>query len=442
MSLLLCCSLSAGYSAAPAALAPNRSHTEFSHTEFSAALERATSSAWQPLRDQLEAWKFTDDFAVTIGTANAGRIFSYTHGDFTLHTRVETASTSKWPSAMMLVGLVHDGTIRSLDARACEYLEWWTCDPRDQKSRVTLAHLLSFTSGFGGGAPGLAGKARVRSAGKGGALSAGKARALSAGKARALSDAPPDEASCLGSKTADFMHCAKTIYTSTERLEGEPGTVYSYNSNHLQLAGAVAVAASGLSIAQVIDKYLLQPYAMHGSRCETPSAQNPMLAACLTTTAADYERFLRATLGHAVLSRSLVAESERDHTPFMAQQYTLYGDYGFGHFLECFDSVDGSTERCKAAAVHCDPGAFGFYPLIDRRHGYYMQVVAYEHGDNYPRSGIPEYLRLLIKPIVDAIARGEDLSFAAGHHKPELLGLSLADVNYIAGCYTDPKSCE
>ena len=71
-----------------------------------------------------------------------------------------------------------------------------------------------------------------------------------------------------------------------------------------------------------------------------------------------------------------------------------------------------------------------------------MQVVAYEHGDNYPRSGIPEYLRLLIKPIVDAIARGEDLSFAAGHHKPELLGLSLADVNYIAGCYTDPKSCE
>lgn len=342
MALLLCNGLSAGY----AAVRPN-----ITSELFSPALGRYGDSAWQPLRDQLQAWKFTDSFAVTIGTAKHGRIFSYTHGDFTLHTPVETASTSKWPSAMMLVGLVHDGTIRSLDARACEFLDWWTCDPQDQKSRVTLAHLLSFTSGFGTGAPGLAGKAHALGG-----------------------QAPLSESKCLSEGDADFMDCAQMIYSGTKHLEGEPGTVYSYNSNHLQLAGAVAVAASGLSIQELIHKYLLQPYKMNNSHCNSPSEKNPMLAACLTTTAADYEKFLHATLAHSVLSTQLVRESEKDHTPFMANQYTLYGDYGFGHFLECFDSVDGYTASCATAAVHCDPGAFGFYPLIDRRHGYYLQA--------------------------------------------------------------------
>lgn len=31
----------------------------------------------------------------------------------------------------------------------------------------------------------------------------------------------------------------------------------------------------------------------------------------------------------------------------MSSGYTLYGDYGFGHFLWCFDSVDGMTNKCR-----------------------------------------------------------------------------------------------
>ena len=74
---------------------------------------------WRPLREQLDGWVLTDNFAVTVGDAS-GPKFHYTHGNFSLHTRVSTASTSKWPLAMMVVGLVKDGTIRSLDARANE----------------------------------------------------------------------------------------------------------------------------------------------------------------------------------------------------------------------------------------------------------------------------------------------------------------------------------
>ena len=62
-----------------------------------------------------------------------------------------------------------------------------------------------------------------------------------------------------------------------------------YNSNHLQLAAGVAVAASNMSIQQVVKKYLLTPYNMtdsyyYGGAC-------PDFAGDLLTTGADYERY-------------------------------------------------------------------------------------------------------------------------------------------------------
>ena len=109
---------------------------------------------WKPLKDQLDAWVFTDNFGFTVGNAS-GPLFEYTHGNFSLEsTRCELASTSKWPLAMMFVGLVADGTIESLDSKANEYVSWWTKNTSDPKSNITLRHLLSFTSGFGDGVPG------------------------------------------------------------------------------------------------------------------------------------------------------------------------------------------------------------------------------------------------------------------------------------------------
>ena len=58
----------------------------------------------------------------------------------------------------------------------------------------------------------------------------------------------------------------------------------------------------------------------------------------------------------------------------------------------------------------------------------------------YPRSGIPEYLRLLVKPLVDAAIAG-DRGDAFSHHEPAQAGLTLADINYVAGCYLHPSGC-
>ena len=362
-------------------------------------------TAWESLSKALDGWVFTDDFAVAVGTAE-GNVFTYEHGEMKMTSRIGTASTSKWPVAMMFAGLVEDGTIGSLDDLASQYVPWWGTDKADNRSRVTVRHLLSFTSGFGGGSPG------------------------NEGGNKTCMDRPLPNATYDG--------CARELYETTPH-HGLPGETYGYNSFHLQLAGAVATHAAGLDIQEVVRKYLNEPYGMRRTTCEPRNV--PQMAVCLTTTGEDYEKFLHATLSHSVLSKKLVDASEQDYTPFLSDYYTLYGNYGFGHFLECFDSVEGMTDACRAAQIHSDPGAFGFYPLIDRNLGYYMEIVAYESSNKtYPRSGIPEYLRLLVKPLVDAAIAGEK-GYDFSHHGPKQTGLTLADVNYIADCYVHPEHC-
>ena len=149
---------------------------------------RGAPRDWAPLRQQLDGWILNDNFAVTIGDLS-GPLLQYTHGNFSLRERIGTASTSKWPLAMMFVGLVADGSIKSLDAKANEYVPWWSKDPLDAKSRVTLRHLLSFTSGFGTGAPGQENGTK----------------------------------SCMDALgPMDYYGCAQEVYTST-KLSGPPG---------------------------------------------------------------------------------------------------------------------------------------------------------------------------------------------------------------------------
>ena len=208
------------------------------------ALSRSTrilpsAEAWEPLRDLLSGWAFTDDFAVSAGVWHAGQhkqLFSHSQGNFSMQKEVYTGSTSKWPAAMMLAGAVADGTILSLDDPVHRYLKWWTISQQDPRSRVTLRHLLTFTSGFGDGNPG-----DNSELSKAPALQ----RKRSTRREVLLADAPPshdksDPLACMGNQSSDFEACAKTIYTVVggehgELLYGEPGHVYSYNSNHLQL---------------------------------------------------------------------------------------------------------------------------------------------------------------------------------------------------------------
>ncbi|CAE7231537.1 unnamed protein product [Symbiodinium natans] len=338
------------------------------------------ASAWEPLKQILQSWEFTSNYAVAVGDATHGRLFTYEGGNFTLKTKIPTGSTSKWPSAMMFAGLVNDGSVASLDDPVYKYLPWWTKDPKDPRSTVTFRMLLSFTSGFGDGHPGEEANTRAARQWR----RENRPNETKAFVARRLAAKPCDQ------KTGGILACAQYIYENV-KLIGTPGQVYSYNSNHLQLAAAVAVTVTGLDIQQVIQKYLVEAFDMKNS---SYPGSCPDFGADLFTTGEDYEKFMKSLLGYEVYKKSLIDASEVDATPFMKDMYTLYGDYGFGHFLMCFDSIKGFTKECEEAQCHMDPGAFGFIPLYDRKNNYYMQVVAAEIPPTgyYPLSGIPEYL--------------------------------------------------
>jgi len=403
-----------------------------------AAAESKPHAKWKVLRELLQGWEFTTEYAVSVGDAS-GELFRYEGGNFTMRTLVPTGSTSKWPSAMMVTGLVNDGTV-GLDDPVNQHLTWWTKDPSDDRSQVTLRMLLSFTSGFGDGHPGQEFNTRAARLWRQ-ENNIERQPITDSFHSKLIREVGPEAADPCNQTTGDIVACAESIYKNV-KLIGKPGTVYSYNGNHLQIAAAVAVAASGLTTEQVIHKYLLQPFNMSDSfyygKC-------PGFADSLMTTGADYQKFLHGLLTYKQISKEIVTASEEDNTPFMAQDYSLYGDYGFGHFLMCFDSVDGFTSKCAQQKCHMDPGAFGFMPIIDRKHNYYMQIVAAEYPPtgSYPLSGIPEYLAVAIKPHIDAIMAAKPPADEEHlHYTPRFMSLGVADVNYCLNCKLHPKQCD
>ena len=79
----------------------------------------------------------------------------------------------------------------------------WSKDPKDTRSEVKLRHLLSFTSGY-------------------------------------TEDSRP------GRFCTSFSKCAQALYEASTSYVA-PGTRFEYLSCHLQFAGAMAVAASGMA---------------------------------------------------------------------------------------------------------------------------------------------------------------------------------------------------
>jgi hypothetical protein len=86
------------------------------------------------------------NFGFTAGD-QTGRKFAWTGGNTTMNSSLLMASASKFPAACAVAGAVADGHI-TFDTTAAEVFPWWSAESSDPRSRVTLRHLLSFTSGF------------------------------------------------------------------------------------------------------------------------------------------------------------------------------------------------------------------------------------------------------------------------------------------------------
>jgi len=285
----------------------------------------------------------------------------------------------------------------TFDTFAHEIFPWWSADPNDRRSGVTLRQLLSFTSGF------------------------------------YWPDASSGNVSCMAGVAGAVRYtpeeCAQQIYRDAP-FPFKPGETWAYNSFHLQVAGAMAAKAAGLTVHGLLDKYLIHKLDLQHTGWLV--GQNPLLAAGMFSTANDYDKILRSFLSYEVLPPPVAAQLEIDYlsAPYSATVdrswcvglVSFFGHYSMANWFECIacdtpecarneSDVDLSnqsswlTPACRDARIHSDLGLFGYYPLIDRAKGIYMQIAqAVIVGLNDTNMGCTQAinLRLDVKPLVDA----------------------------------------
>jgi CubicO group peptidase (beta-lactamase class C family) len=103
---------------------------------------------WEALRVAIDGFDLVPSVAVSVGD-DRGELFRHTKGDTGFDTQMSIASATKWVSGVAIMRSVEEGFL-SLDDLASTHLAYWTVDPEDARSRVTLRHLLSFASGMSG----------------------------------------------------------------------------------------------------------------------------------------------------------------------------------------------------------------------------------------------------------------------------------------------------
>lgn len=291
-----------------------------------------------------------DEFSFVLGDATGIR-FTYTRGNTSIDDVKRIASSSKWYTSAVVMALVEQG-VMSLQDRPQDYIEWWTDEPSDPRSRITLAHLLAQTSGL------------------------------------ALDET---EAFCARDATDIMENCARHIYDIGTSFE--PGEVFFYNSAHFQVAGHMVQLASGQDYQELFNNLVAVPLGMSRTEMRISNTQNPNLAGGYVSTARDSARWLQAILaGELILG--VRDEWEVDRTPFPVriekspvnllsgtpegQDLGLAWHYALGHWREC--PQDEWDENCDPLAVVSSPGALGWYPWIDYSTGCFG-VVAVEQED-------------------------------------------------------------
>jgi hypothetical protein len=371
--------------------------------------EAANAAEWHSLTAGIDAWRALDldaNFLVNVGVDD-GRSFLHTPDDFSMEHEMEGASLSKWPAAMMISKVVEAGHMKFTD-KANKYLDFWATDESDPRSNVTLESLLSFTSGF-------------------------------------LEDAQ----GIYKCSHSDYLECAEAAYKESTKFTA-PRKEFKYLSCHLQFAGAMAVASTGMHIQELFQKYLYSPFNM--TMTSWSPRDYPSMAGGIRTVGKDFENYLHGMLTYNAISKDILDVAETDWTAATDPSGDgWFGHYAFGHWWECMGYGTPSeratlSEDCLAAHIQAGPGEFGFYPIIDRSGGggqagperppHYFQVILQEPD---PLSGVPEYLRIVAKPISDLILGGQDPTSVT---KSSILksggGLIRRDIEYIQ---SELKSC-
>ena len=257
------------------------------------------------------------------------------YGGYGPDTRVPIASASKWVSALVLARLVERGTLR-WDSTVGE---WWPTAAADRRG-ITLAQLFSHTSGL-----------------------------------------PGDESGCIANPLTTLQACAAQILAGP--LIAAPGTTFAYGGLSMQVAGAMAERATGLSWDALFARELTVPLGLSatdfGATSTAPglvTLPNPRIAGGVRSTLDDYRRLMAmwqadgvirhgANAGQRYLASSTLRAMQRDHARGLARgdvppSVDLYPGWGYG-----FGFWILPTQRAGRPVIESSPGAFGFQGWVD-----------------------------------------------------------------------------
>lgn len=257
--------------------------------------------------------------------------------------QVPIASASKWLSALVLQRLVEAGKMRWSDTIS-DYFGTDYPNATWLKGRITLGQLFSHTSGMS-----------------------------------------VEIATCITVpyKNMPLDDCAKTILS--KQLSWQPGTFFAYGESSMQVAGAMAQRATGMSWAQLVEAELTGPLAMtrtdFGLNGNGTPFRNPIIAGGARSTMMDYANVVQMILqkgkfkGRQYLSAASIAEMQRDQTlgvPAIpdADPYPEAYGYGYGEWRNAVD--------CDGVAVAISStGIFGTSPWVNYQQGIAAVFFAY-----------------------------------------------------------------
>jgi CubicO group peptidase (beta-lactamase class C family) len=273
----------------------------------------------------------TDDPSFTLALETAdGHRFVHSRGASSLSTSYESASTSKWVAASVILDVVDQGALALSDEPGA-FLPFW------KKPSVTLAQLLAFTSGF--------------------------------------SQEPP----CLNLPRADFASCVERAYELNVDRAPEPGSEFDYSGVHLQIAGLMTLRAAQVdSFSTLFAAWQAKTGLFPSAAFDLPSASNPRLAGGMHWTGEEYLGFLRALYRGELLepaTREAMLNSQRGEAKVSGSPILdgLGQDwaYGFGNWIECPTALGPDTFDCASGGRNSSPGAYGAYPFIDFEQRYF-----------------------------------------------------------------------
>ena len=276
----------------------------------------------QQIRMRLNRATDLAPFTLMLEAPNGHRLV-HSVGDYQPDTETESASTSKLVTATVVLWYAERNLINLQDTPQT-YLPYWPTT--GNASEITLGQLLSFTSG--------------------------------------LNNAPD----CINNPFTQFAECVEQI-PGLNPSPPEPGTQFYYGSAHMQVAGAMLVAAlDDEDWHAVFNRFKSETQLFQTSRYAKPSTANPRLAGGMIWTAEEYVAFLKALSGGQVLNQNsmslLLADRLTNAEIVNSPSRSSYQEdwhYGYGVWLECA----ASTFNCTAPFRYSSPGAWGAYPFWD-----------------------------------------------------------------------------